>query len=708
MAPPIDRAGLLERIPELARLADEPSIQRALARGNPHHVYRALFWGRLFGQFRAQQELVASLLRERRLFLIPIKSAPLLTTLNGFGATVYGASDRNPEDGSYIKSHFFVAAFVPLVPLSQYLVVDAPDGSRGWSFIGKVPLGPVLHVWRRLVSLAAVAAVAWAALSAFHASRHGTLHVVNGLAVPVRVSVGKQSVEVAPEARAKLELDVGTQTLAVHTQAGRKVEEHALDVQSGVKALIWNVAGASPLYRERVIYRERATNDDGPEPEVACGKSKVVYDDADHLFEDPPKSVRLRNASDVETRTHVDVAPGGARSCAVWLYGKERKKDAVALAKRVAEIEGYVDASTRMAADLVAESEGPAAALDWLKPILAGNERNVELHRLYQDLARSMGKRAELVGEYRARLDRQPGDLHASYLLARLLPGGEARPLLNAALEKDPRHVPSLRALAFIDLQDLKFKDSLESWRKLESIDRVEAQQHLVTYAATSYAALGEPRQALSLLERAFAGTSDLGERNQLATFYARVAQQKDSSDPLTLARRLDKNENRPAQLLWTRVRAGADVPEKELAVEEDPADRVLLDVMWLAAKDPERALVRARDLQAKGVHNLDPETWALLYAEARRREQAETAQALAEAGPIPSGLVPSVDSFLDQGTLDAELEELPLGLRAALWFVRSRKSGLSDDERTRLRSHATACAVVPGIISRAIAGWPP
>jgi len=177
-----DPAGLFERAPELAHLARaDAAIARAVARGDAHAAYRALWWARLRGRLAAHRPIVDALLAHRALFVSPIRRMPVLSTLNGVGASVYGDSDR-ASDGSYIKTHFLVAVFVPIFPLAQYLVKDA---DRGWYFLGKVPMSTPVRIWNRLAVLGVLAAVVAGAFQAYQASRYHDVHVVNGLPGPV-------------------------------------------------------------------------------------------------------------------------------------------------------------------------------------------------------------------------------------------------------------------------------------------------------------------------------------------------------------------------------------------------------------------------------------------------------------------------------------------------------------------------------------------
>lgn len=95
----------------------------------------------------------------------PIRSAPELATINGFGASLSGARDHDAESGTYVKTHSVCLLFIPVFALGAYRVAKADSGG-GWHLIGKVPLSTFAKTWNRLVMIAGVALVGcgvWAA-----------------------------------------------------------------------------------------------------------------------------------------------------------------------------------------------------------------------------------------------------------------------------------------------------------------------------------------------------------------------------------------------------------------------------------------------------------------------------------------------------------------------------------------------------------------
>src|SRR5262249_58593543 len=65
-------------------------------------------------------------------------AAPSLWTMNGFGFRLYGKTQVDPATGSYMTTYYFVALFIPLIPICRYRVKDA--GNNSYSFLGKAPL----------------------------------------------------------------------------------------------------------------------------------------------------------------------------------------------------------------------------------------------------------------------------------------------------------------------------------------------------------------------------------------------------------------------------------------------------------------------------------------------------------------------------------------------------------------------------------------
>src|SRR5689334_9884363 len=102
---------------------------------------------------------------------------------------------------------------------------------------------------RRARALLAASAFAFATgCPSREGTREGTLWLVNGLEVPVRVEVsGQPAVELAPDAHQAIRVPFGPRELKAATQDGKGHESASVTVPRGGTA-VYSVAGAAPLY----------------------------------------------------------------------------------------------------------------------------------------------------------------------------------------------------------------------------------------------------------------------------------------------------------------------------------------------------------------------------------------------------------------------------------------------------------------------------
>jgi hypothetical protein len=90
-------------------------------------------------QIQEGLDKIRSLARREAMYeeLKPISSAPSLTTVNTLGFRLYGHSDYDSENKSFVATHYFVAMFLPLFPVGRYRVIQT---DKGYQFLGKLPL----------------------------------------------------------------------------------------------------------------------------------------------------------------------------------------------------------------------------------------------------------------------------------------------------------------------------------------------------------------------------------------------------------------------------------------------------------------------------------------------------------------------------------------------------------------------------------------
>jgi hypothetical protein len=84
-------------------------------------------------------ENIEAIGRDKKFYgnLRPISSAPSLSTINGIGCTLYGSTDVDAANGSYLATYYCVFLYIPIFPICRYRVIREGDRYR---FLGKAPL----------------------------------------------------------------------------------------------------------------------------------------------------------------------------------------------------------------------------------------------------------------------------------------------------------------------------------------------------------------------------------------------------------------------------------------------------------------------------------------------------------------------------------------------------------------------------------------
>ncbi|HET9553875.1 MAG TPA: hypothetical protein VFP50_12970 [Anaeromyxobacteraceae bacterium] len=694
-----DPAGLLQRIAELEPLCADPAIRKAVERGDPFKVYRALFWAKLLRRLPEHRRTIDALLASRRAFARPLAGKPWLGTFNSVGATLLGKAEPEP-DGSHIATHCVVVLFaVPLFPLGAYVVAGGGRTglSSSWTLFARAPLSLGAWLWSRGVALAAAVAVAGGALGAFHASRHHDLHVLNGFGRPLLVQVGPAALTVPAGQRAVINLPVGRHEARARAEGGGELEPLQLDVAAGGDLLVWNVAGAAPLVRTEVpYYKEKPPADEEPARKIHCGDEVVRIPKVDDAFKDSPHQVSMSEGQKRVVRRHVDVAReqgmDGADLCAFVLLDGGRDRDAARIHEAKGRLGGW-SAPDALQAIAFATAADPAEGVRVARLALAARPDDTKVERGYQNAMLAAGQEAELVAEYRRRAQAAPGSARAQYLLLRLLRGPEQAALGEQLVARFPSDPDLLRIVTAIRTRTGDFAGADATWRALRSAAPADALD-VLPEEAVALVALGKRADALSLLEKTFDAPGERRDQLEPAVLFARVAALDGAPQPDKLVRRLEKDS--PDQLL--RARAG-------LPVEAGSPTR-LVKLLAAVGRDPAAALASAAALTVPEVALLDRGTWGLLFGEAVRTGAGAAAKALSRYGPIVGAELLAFQRFVKGEA--AALPELDLDLRAAAQLVRSRNASLPAAERERLVAGARHDDWLAGNVTRAIAAWAP
>ncbi len=703
-SPSRDPAGLVARTPELARLAERsPSLRRAIEQGRPLDAYRALWWARWRRRFGDLNDLAQSLLAHRRLFIKPLRSAPAMFTYNGIGTRLYGRSELDANDGTFVATLFAVVVFIPVFPIASYLVRDSAEKpGRAWNFMAKVPLSASRHLWQRALALGAVASMLFGVSGALEGYGHNTLHVVNGLSQPVSVQLGEASaVVVAGGQEVPIRTTTGKHSLAVRV-GDRIIESAAVDVPRGHDAIAWNVLGAAPVYLARVVYssKDDSSTPQAPDPEVLCGRSFVQESGVDYAFQEPDKSLSLPAGSPATTKLHLGVAPGGRQTCLSYF---DEHGDAAAAARLDLKIARalLLPASEldESAIRVELSSLPPAEAEAFAKELLARDD-SVDAHRLYQDVLLDGDQRARAVAEYAARLAAHPGP-DSEYLALRVHTVDDERKTIDALVARFPEHVYLRRVHVYVHYAEREFApmvESVEVLRKLAPPVWVD----LMSEQAEGLVGLGRGDSALTML-LGFADdasqTADARRRARMVAY--RVANRIGAPLP-----RFSGEPDDAEVALFVRAATGVDVPPTEVASLKDPDGREALEIITETRARPDQALAHLRRASRDVTVRLPFAVSTLLLGEAARRDDHAAIDKLT-GGEIGKRTADAMIGFVQRGESSEDIAGLPLEIRAALAFARSRAGGITAKERSERLEDAKASDIFHGPVTVAIAAWP-
>lgn len=701
-----DPAGLLQRIPELKLLCEDAAVRRAVERGDTFRLYRTLRWARWLGRMRSHRDVIDSLLRHRRLFARPLKSNPMLGTINGFGASLVGGAEKDEHDGTVIATHCIVALFaIPLLPLGAYVVLPGPSSgafNRSWTLFARVPLGPLPWLWSRALALGVMALVVLGAAQAFQNSRYQDVRVVNGLPQPVSVELGGQKATVPAHGMTLLsQVPVGLQQGHALAPDGSEVDTVELDVTSGFDVLAWNVAGSAPVYLETVVYGSESSRAPpaGYAPRLFCGQKILTFRDVEDIFHEPPKQVRLSEHQQRATRTHVGLVPQEAQRLPVCLsvfISESRYEEAVPLVEVLARLSGWEKGFTLRAIGL-AMLHTPQDAVRLARLALAAHPEEVELHRAYQSVAERAGLREALVKEYRERAEAQPDSATAQYLFVRLQRGAQGAAAIEQLAQRFPREPPILKSLIYSRWRTGDWKGTAQAWETLKGLSSAEAAD-LAEAETTALLAQGRRAEALAQLKTLFQSASP-DVRAEAAEVYARAAHGAKGVDPEELIAELEAEGGQDADKRWElRGRAGL--------LLEDVPDMPHLRFMSTVGRDPQEAMTLASQMKPAQMFLVGRASWALAYGEAVRTHSQKPEQNLAQAHVLEPDSLEVFRRFVLGERVSLDEAELMPEVRAAAYLVRSRNADLPADERRRLVEQARREDVLHSPVSEAIASW--
>ncbi len=322
-------------------------------------------------------------------------------------------------------------------PLTE---AERKAGRRWWPFGGrqskrKISAAGTASTAADLKRVAALLAMAVGGLAvvglgmALWKQRHDDLWVDNGLAVPVRVTLDGETFALTPGAHVLRTVAPGDHPIVVTDVQGREMERYnariaRLDLVDALVAdrlFVYNVAEARAYQREEIGYAEAAENQTYRQTIVAFQRF-FQQDDVDFAFQKPPETIESSSGSKVETRVAFHPTELDANQVAMVFFGEGKMDQAMDALHRALKVE---PCSTLVRSNLQhvlssgqRHEEAEAEARKWID---ACPDSGVEAHRAYQEARLALGRRDELLAEYKARLAAGTGNGANHYLYARLL-----------------------------------------------------------------------------------------------------------------------------------------------------------------------------------------------------------------------------------------------------------------------------------------------
>jgi tetratricopeptide (TPR) repeat protein len=355
------------------------------------------------------------------------------------------------------------------------------------------------HGAKSLVATIIVVAAAWYLIAASQLGHH-TVQVVNGTPASYVVDIDGTRRSIPALSSIALPLDEGDYTVKVVDHP--EVEPAAVGLHTNFwkrpfnrKTFVINPDRTALVYSEVVRYTDNQSGGKGSRPPTQMYFGQPVYeiDKGDDVFQQPPSSVTSEH--DV-SRRHIDmVRKLPTASLAALIKGRFGRPAAADFMKRRALMSGDDFETTALLVAFLDHDE----QLGFLRDHLADRPVRVELHRVYQQVAEAHRPDHDLVAEYKAMLDKEPGNAALTYLLARVTePPAVAQPLFRKAAEANPPCAHALYALSADAFRDGDFARALEQVRAARKLNPNHPQ--FVTAEADALEAMGDTAGYLALV----------------------------------------------------------------------------------------------------------------------------------------------------------------------------------------------------------------
>jgi len=527
-------------------------------------------------------------------------------------------------------------------------------------------------------------------------SRSGTIHLLNGLDVPVLVEVDGRSRAIDPQSQSVIVVPNGAYLATTKTRDGRLVERAVVIADSHPDAVVYNVLGAAPLLDARVHYSSGPKSDDLPrDVNFHGGERLAVVDDLDYVFTEPPKSISSERSSGDIVKHALLAPPGGVSSTTSYLLGTDRAAHAVELQRRLLRL----DATPIKVLNFASESAWAAyGGEDATVPLLAAIVRTSAVAQ--DDVAArylmAVGCRANCESARRIVTSSSPQESLARRItLLRGLGEADMRRDVAELAATHPEEPDVARAVAWLALVDGKWAECSEAYgRAMKS----KFGDFDVEELAWCLQAQGKHREALAEAARVADSGGDASWLGAIT--YARIA----AAGTETPGTYIDKLEpDPPARSAVKGVWLGVFDRMGEMPKPGPVADT--LGIAVAATESSDAGIERAKAKLA-GVRGLPVALGVMLGAELARRGDLPAAERVLDANRGLRLPASAIIDFVLRGSVHPLLFRLDPETRAALDFIRARRLEQLGEDPYPLYALAQKRDLLNGWVHRLIRAW--
>ena len=287
--------------------------------------------------------------------------------------------------------------------------------------------------------------------------RSRTVHVVSGFPGPVTVSIDDgEAVELSGPGRREVTVSEGKHVVRF---GGAFEGGQEFSIESGFwerffdrRVFVLNVGGHALLIRQTAVYAATPREDEGAY-RVLFGKPFFVFSDIDYPFEDFPAELTVRDTSVAVRKSRLDVLDAEPMEVIQTLSLSARAAEAMDLAEWHLGTHPEDGNAVLVYAAIGSGDELRARKRNFLREGCRRRPVEIQWHRAYQDLRTNAEETKELIREYDAQREAEPGNSALLYLRGRL-PGSirESAPFLERAVAADPGNAFAHYAIGYAHL----------------------------------------------------------------------------------------------------------------------------------------------------------------------------------------------------------------------------------------------------------------